>query len=50
MPNDKEIIGKKVFYNDNLTDLIDEVEQGNFSSTATLDNISDVDADDDGYA
>lgn len=41
MPSDKDIIGKKVFYNDVLYDLIAEVEKGDFNCTAVLDNIDD---------
>lgn len=43
MPDDESIVGKKVFYNDNLSDLIKEVEQGDLSQVNTLDNIIDTD-------
>lgn len=39
LPDDEDITGKKVFYNDNLPDLIKEVEQGDLSNVATLSSI-----------
>lgn len=39
MPDDKDIIGKKVFYQDHLDMLICDVESGDISRTGTLDAI-----------
>lgn len=40
LPDDEDIVGKKIFYDDNLSDLIREVEQGEFSHAATLSSIA----------
>jgi len=45
MPDDKDAIGKKVFYNDNLHGLIKDVENGNFNNVGVLDSIDDADCD-----
>lgn len=40
MPDDSHVIGKKVFYSDNLGDLISVVESGNSDMTGILDTVS----------